>query len=238
MAHGRAPPPNPSPTTLALSHIHAALFEPPTQHHSSQPRCGDAGGVTSKSQEAKDTKSVRRKEGSWGYFSAAGQGVHHISPRRVSHQGENEQMLGASFNTSVSQGAFKDQPLSLLGPSHILPPPLEVWSLLASQNTTCVAITYMATGRAGEVDSESSFSPEEVQHGDSVFPHSGPHGIWEHKRGPRDTGSGKPMAGPGPFSARGEPLSALCRLLLLTGIFSVFPTPSLCLPVPPPFVAA
>ena len=113
---------------------------------------------------------VRRREGSWGYCSAAGQGVHHILPRRVPHQGENEQMLGASFSASVSQGAFKDQPLSLLGASHRLPPPLEVWSLLASQNTACVAITYMATGRAGEVGSESSFSPEEVQHGDSVFP--------------------------------------------------------------------
>lgn len=50
VAHGRAPPTNPSPTTLALSHA-AAPFEPPTQHHRSQPRCRDAGGVTSKGQE-------------------------------------------------------------------------------------------------------------------------------------------------------------------------------------------
>lgn len=49
--------------------------------------------------------------------------------------------------------------------------------------------------------------------------------------------SGKSMAGPGSFSAGGEPLPALCRLLLLIVIFSVFPTPVLCPPVPPPFVA-
>lgn len=86
--------------------------------------------------------------------------------------------------------------------------------------------------------SEPSFSPEEIQRGDSVFPHSGTRGIWEHKRASQDTVSGKSMAGPGPFSAGGEPLPALCRLLLLTVIFAVFPTPSLCLPVPPPFIAA
>lgn len=67
--------------------------------------------------------SVKRREGSGGYFSAAAQGVHRIPPQRVSHQGEKEQRLGASFNTSISQGEFKDQPSSLLVPaisSHLL----------------------------------------------------------------------------------------------------------------------
>ena len=45
------------------------------------------------------------------------------------------------------------------------------------------------------------------------------------------------MAGLGPRSAGGKPLPALGRLSLLTLIFSVFPTPSLRLPVPPPSAA-
>lgn len=132
----------------------------------------------------------------------------------LTHQGENEQIVGPSFNISISQGEFKYQPLSVLGPSHSLPPPLQVWSLLDSQNTTFVAITCVATGLTGEVDSEPIFSPEEMQHEDLVSPHSGTCGMWEHKRGPWDTISGKSMAspGPGPFSAGGEPLPALCRL--------------------------
>lgn len=41
----------------------------------------------------------------------------------------------------------------------------------------------------------------------------------------------------GHSAAAGEPLPALCRLSLPIAPFPASPTPLLCLPVPPPFVA-
>lgn len=144
-------------------------------------------------------------------------------------------MPGASFNISFSQGEFKHQPY---GSQPY--PPTSFTALVTPRSAKYCFCSHRIRGywegwRGG---SEPSFSPEEMQRGDSVSPHSGSRGIRARKRGPRDTASGKPTAGPGPFSAGGEPFPALCRLLLLAVTSPVFPTPSLCPPVPPPFVAA
>jgi len=125
-------PPLPSPTSTLLL-------------RSSTP---DAGGVTSKGQET--VLNWSRGSGAPEDTSQQlGRGVHGISPRRASHGQENEQIPGASFSISISQGEFKHQPLSLLSPSHNLPPSSQVWALIDSQNTTFVATTYVATGGGG-----------------------------------------------------------------------------------------
>lgn len=189
---------NPSPNTLALSHIHAApSFQPPTQHHSSQPRCRDGGGVTSKGQRPFCIRHDKGGDLGTSLSSRAG-GSLHLTMKFLT-MGKTNKYFGHHSTLAFLR----------VNLSRILPPPLQVWSLLDSQNTIFAAITYMATGRAGEVGSEPSFSPGEMQFGASVFPHSGTCGIWEHKREPQDRMLGRSMAGPGPFSAGGEPLPAL-----------------------------
>lgn len=151
-------PPLPSPTSTLLLHL-----SPPTQHHRSQPGCGDAGGVTSKGQEVT--------------LCHSGEG---------GAPGDVPQQLGGGFGAPCHEGlltrrktcrclghrstlAFLRVNLSIgfMGPSHILPPPLQLWSLLARQNTAFVA--YGATGRAGG-GAQNPASPQKKCNVGTQFP--------------------------------------------------------------------
>lgn len=127
---------------------------------------------------------VKRRESSWRCFSAAGKGPHCILP-------QSEHKLGASFNSSISQREFKSG--SALEPVGPQPYPLtsSTGLVTSSQNTTSVAIIFMATGRGGQVSSKPSFSPEDMQSGDLASARSETCGIWEHKKRPQDAVSGK-----------------------------------------------
>lgn len=132
-------------------------------------------------------------------------------------------MLGALFNTSVSQGEFKGGSSSEPFGSQPYPPTSSIGLVTSSQNTTSVAITSMATGRDRQVSSEPSFSPG-VQSGDLAFPIQGLMG-YGNTRKDLTMLCWASVAGPGQFSAGGEPLPALCQFSLLTVIFPVLLTP-------------